>query len=94
MGTIEAYAVFICLVVIDGAPLQRIISLEAVGLGSVVMVELEDVVQTQRHHVVYAGLMAFLHDAHDVIYKPCIAGEGLASPFSRNGFGAQFGVPC
>ena len=87
-GAVEAYSLSVGLVVVDGAPLQRIVSLEAVRLGSVVVVELEDMVQSQGHHIVDAGLVALLHDGGNAGRKLRVGSEGLVYPLLGNGFGS------
>ena len=72
--------------VIDGAPLYGIVSLEPVRLRSVVVVELKDVVQSQRHHVVDAGFATFQHELRHGRNKLLVSGEGLSQPFLGNGF--------
>ncbi len=55
VGAVETDAETIGLMVIDGAPLEGIGGDEAAGLGTIVLVEGEDVMEADGHHVVDAG---------------------------------------
>ena len=71
--------------VIDGAPLYGIVSPETVWLWTVVVVELEDMMQPQGHHVVHAVLAASLHQLGEGGNEMLLAAEGLHEPFLRDG---------
>ena len=79
--------------VVDWTPFQRIVRLEAVRLGTVVVVELEDMVQSQRHHIVDACLAALLHDGGHHKDEVLIGAERLLQPLPGNLLGRQRWVP-
>ena len=80
-GTVETYALLISLVIVDGTPLQGIFSLETVRLRAVVMVELENVMQPQRHHVVDTSFAALHHHLGGCCHKAGVTTEGQLQPF-------------
>ena len=69
MCAVEADAQRVGLMVVYRAPLQRVAGYEAVGLGAVVVIELEDVVQSQWHHVVDAGLAGAEHHGEEGVKR-------------------------
>ena len=67
LSTVEANTERVGLMVVHGTPLQRVVGFESVRLGTVVVVELEDVVQAERHHVVDAGFARTQHEAEELL---------------------------
>ena len=65
MCAVETDRVVVGLVIVNRAPLDRIAWDEAVRLGSVVLVESEDVVQADWHHVVDASFARAEHNAEE-----------------------------
>lgn len=55
MGAVETDAILVGLVIVDRTPLDRGMGLILAGTRTIVVVEGEDVVQTNGHHVVDAG---------------------------------------
>ena len=92
-GAVEAYAVLRSLMIVYGTPLQGIVGLEAVGLRTVVVVELEDVVQTQRHHVVDAGFAAGFHPDGHVVDELPVSAKGLCQPLLGDVYRQQLRIP-
>ena len=93
-GAVEADTVLVCFVVIDRTPLQGILRLESVRLRTIVVIELEDMVQTERHHIVDTSLTALLHDSRHEIYEVLVDGERLLQPLPGNLLRCQRRVPC
>ena len=62
---VETDRVVIGLVIVNRAPLDRIAWDESIGLGTIVLVEGEDMMQTDWHHVVDASFAASQHDAEE-----------------------------
>ena len=62
---VETDRVVVGLVIVNRAPLDRIAWDETVGLGTVVLVESEDVVQADRHHIVDASFARAKHNAEE-----------------------------
>ena len=62
MGAIETYAQAVGLVVIHRAPLKWIVGDETVGLRTIMVVEPEDVVKADGHHVIDAGFARAEHE--------------------------------
>jgi len=96
---VEADAVVVCLVVIDRAPLYGVAGDEPVRLRAVVVVELEDVVQAYRHHVVNTGLAGAEHQINKsgrCICSPLLGGgaECLLDPLLGNIPRREVWVPC
>ena len=60
-GTVETYTLLVGLVILDGTPFERIAGDEPVGLGAIVVVELEDMVQADGHHVIHTGFATTEH---------------------------------
>ena len=79
--------------IVDGAPLQRIIWLEAPGVGTIVVVELEDMVQPERHHVIHASLAAGHHHFGHRVHKGFVPGEGQLQPLARYGLSRETRIP-
>ena len=55
MGAVETDAILVGLVIVDRTPLDGGMGLILAGTRTIVVVEGEDVVQTNGHHVVDAG---------------------------------------
>ena len=68
-GTVEADALAVCLVVVNGFPLVREVWLVAVGFRTIVMVAFEDVMKAKGHHIVHACLTAFCHHCCHRLHK-------------------------
>ena len=60
-GAVEAYALFVSSMVIDGTPFERIAGDETVRLGAVVVVKLKYMMQADGHHVVHTGFATTEH---------------------------------
>ena len=76
MCAVETDRVVIGLVIVNRAPLDRIAWDEAVRLGSVVLVEGEDVVQADWHHVVDASFARAEHNAVEFCQGTFCQGTG------------------
>ena len=63
MGAVETDAILVGLVIVDRTPLDRGMGLILAGTRTIVVVEGEDVVQTNGHHVVDTGFAASQHHA-------------------------------
>ena len=61
VGAVETDRVVVSLVVINRTPLDGITGNEAIGLRTIVLVEGEDMVQSDRHHIVDTSLTAAEH---------------------------------
>ena len=79
--------------VVHRTPLQRIALDEAIGLRTVVVVELEDMVQAQWHHVVHASLTTLCHHLCHRVHKLRITGKRLLQPLTGNLVAVQSWVP-
>ena len=93
--TVETYTLSISLVIVDRTPFQRITCDETIWLRTVVVVELEDVVQTQRHHIVDTS---FARSHHHHLYRLgkflVLVFVGLYEPFVSNLFSCKRRIPC
>ena len=65
MCAVETDRVVIGLVIVNRAPLDRIAWDESIGLGTIVLVEGEDMMQTDWHHVIDAGFARAEHNAEE-----------------------------
>ena len=63
MSAVEAYRVVVGLVIVNRTPLDGVAGDEAVRLRTVVLVEGEDMVQADGHHVIDTGLAGSQHHA-------------------------------
>ena len=81
--------------IIDRAPFQRVISLETIGFGTIMVVELEDMVQPEWHHVVDACLTGAEHERKCIVIDWCRNGiERLVEPFISNLACSKRWIPC
>ena len=92
-AAVEADALLVGLVIPHGLPLVREVGLVALGLRTVVVVALEDMVQAQWHHVVHTGLAAAFHHIGHRAHEAVVAGEGLLQPLAGNVARREVGVP-
>ena len=91
--TVETDALAVGLVVVNGFPLVGEVRLVAVGFRTIVMVALEDMVKTKRHHVVNACLAALFHHCCHRLHKVFLAREGLAKPLAGYFLRRQLRIP-
>ena len=63
--------------VIHRTPLYGIVCLKSIGLRTVMVVKLEDVVQAEGHHIVDAGLTRTFHQRGHGEHKVLVSGKGL-----------------
>ena len=58
------------------------------------VVELEDVVESEGHHIVHTRLVAGEHNLRHGAYEGFVLGEGELQPLSRYLLGTQIRIPC
>jgi len=80
-SAVKAQSLCVGLMIVDGTPLQGIFRLVAIGLRTIVMVEGEDMVQAERHHIIDACLMRGEHHILQCRNRDRVAtAKGLEQP--------------